>query len=262
MYEPTIHQYLEAAFPHKLVTTDHLTLAQSATSIAISAKKCRLPRVIIARERSTSNSAPKAPSTRKRNVGCRDDPGVRILLKKDEDAKAGSVVDDVAIVVLPMVAIPKTYKILAEMSWHRESESAMVKVKPEILPDRVSPITPLQYFVLLTAAVVDFRTDTFITATQESIQRDICKCYPSDQLTIRIVLIIVHIGHNGIVFIQLVVLERFIDILFSAPLDLPRNDTIFTIPKKYWVRIPDIHAEKQEEDQVLGQHVEDVECRL
>lgn len=63
--------------------THHFTLPHKATSIAISAMRWTFPRVTIARAHNTKRRAAKALSTKSRNVGLRDEPGVRTVSRKD-----------------------------------------------------------------------------------------------------------------------------------------------------------------------------------
>lgn len=61
----------------------HFTLAQSPSSIPMRANICRLPEVMYAKPRSTQKRQANAPSRIAKNVGLRDDPGFKILEKKD-----------------------------------------------------------------------------------------------------------------------------------------------------------------------------------
>lgn len=61
----------------------HFTLAQSPSSIPMRANICGLPEVTYAKPRSTQKRQANAPSRIAKNVGLRDDPGFKILEKKD-----------------------------------------------------------------------------------------------------------------------------------------------------------------------------------
>ena len=66
--------------------THHFTLAHKHPSMHISANTWKFPFVSIASPMNTSNKSPNAPSTARRNVGCNDEPGVRIFENKLGDA--------------------------------------------------------------------------------------------------------------------------------------------------------------------------------
>jgi hypothetical protein len=63
-----------------------LTLPHSASSIHIKAKMCTFPDVRKVRVIRTSRSEANAPSRTSRKVGWRDEPGVRMVSKKDAAA--------------------------------------------------------------------------------------------------------------------------------------------------------------------------------
>jgi hypothetical protein len=67
-----------------------LTLPQSASSIPINAKMCTFPAVRNARLIRTKKSAANAPSRTRRKVGWSDEPGVRMVSKKDDSDKSTS----------------------------------------------------------------------------------------------------------------------------------------------------------------------------
>lgn len=63
--------------------THHLTLAQRASSIPISANICIFPAVMNASPMNTTRRNVNALSTMSRKVGFRDEPGFRMSAKKD-----------------------------------------------------------------------------------------------------------------------------------------------------------------------------------
>lgn len=76
------------------VLTYHLRLPNKPASISIKMKKCMFPPVIQASPTNTRNKSANAQSTMRRNVGCREEPGVRTDVNENVsgagDAIAGS----------------------------------------------------------------------------------------------------------------------------------------------------------------------------
>lgn len=82
----------------KITKMHHFTLAHKQSSIAIRTRTWMLPDVRMASDVSMRSSNINEPSTMTRKVGCREDPGVRMLSRKDS-ASWGSVdtdMDDVS----------------------------------------------------------------------------------------------------------------------------------------------------------------------
>lgn len=79
------------------VFTHHLTLAHSANSMPINTNICMFPDVRKASVMNTSKRKVKAPSTMKRKVGFREEPGLSIFARKDSSSGASGV--DIANVV-------------------------------------------------------------------------------------------------------------------------------------------------------------------
>jgi len=63
--------------------THHLILAQRASSMPISAKICIFPAVMNASAVNTARRDANAPSTMSKKVGFKDEPGLRMVEKKD-----------------------------------------------------------------------------------------------------------------------------------------------------------------------------------
>ncbi|KAF5370075.1 hypothetical protein D9758_001242 [Tetrapyrgos nigripes] len=78
------------------VFAHHLTLAHNANSIATSATKCMLL-VMKKRPSRMTKSAANAPSKMSRKVGCKEDPGVNMLEKKDKESVSVLVVSVIAV---------------------------------------------------------------------------------------------------------------------------------------------------------------------
>ena len=68
----------EYAVQHMSKSTCHFTLAHRASWMPIKAKKCGLPFVMYADQRKTMNNSANTASRARRNVGWRDEPGLRM----------------------------------------------------------------------------------------------------------------------------------------------------------------------------------------
>jgi hypothetical protein len=64
-------------------------LAQRAISMPINANMCIFPAVMNASAMNTTKRNANAPSTMSRKVGCKDEPGLRMVDKKDSSSSGG-----------------------------------------------------------------------------------------------------------------------------------------------------------------------------
>jgi len=67
--------------------TNHLTLAQSASSTIIKANICILPAVMNASVMNTNRRKVNAASTKSKKVGCREEPGFRMSVKSRSEVE-------------------------------------------------------------------------------------------------------------------------------------------------------------------------------